>query len=253
MQRLTFGRSCVLLVALVALACSLNAQVVKRPISDFIAAQGQTSIFMPPAPDLLGWLEGLCVSGGLKCLTPPYDGLCVGNFAWVDYAGVADRFIVENGGISSGTETDGLVLERPLPGGRVEVTVSLRAKNALAFVVGPTKLIPGAKCAEFADIDYAGGPLLLGARANTLPPPSQRALGHSFFHIVFKNDAGSPLPDIIDLFNNRYSDIEVFSFHAVASGPMPGGARGTVTVLQNSNIVRSNLQPAIINLRQTGP
>jgi hypothetical protein len=252
MQQLTLGRCCVLVLACVALASTLNAQTTKLPISDFLAVQGQTSNFIPPVPDSLGWSQALCTSGGLSCLSPPYTGLCTGNFAWVDYAGVADRFITDHLGESSGTEMDGFVMERPLANGRVEVTVSLHTRKALTFVVAPSKLIPGTSCADFSDLDFAGGPLLLGARANTVPPLAQRALGESFFHVTFQQVAGSPLPDLVDLFNNHFSDIAEYSFHAVASGPMPGGGHGTVTVQQAGMGSRANLQPAIVNLRQTG-
>ena len=143
-------------------------------------------------------------------------------------------------------------MARALANGRVEVTVSLHTRNALTFVVAPSKLIPGTSCSALSDLDFARGPLLLGARANTLPPLAQRALGESFFHVTFKNAAGSPLPDLVDLFNNRFSDLEEFSFHAVASGPMPGGGHGTVTVQQAGMGSRGNLQPAIVNFRQTG-
>ncbi len=249
---LTLGRWCMLVLTCVALASTLNAQTAKLPISDFLAVQGQTSVFIPPVPDLLGWSQALCTSGGLSCLSPPYSGLCAGDFAWVDYAGVADRFITDHLGQSSGTETDGFILERPLANGRVEVTVSLHTKNALTFVVAPSKLIPGTSCTAVSDVDFAGGPLLLGARANTLPSLAQRALGESFFHITFQNAAGSPLPDLVDLFNNHFSDIGEYSFHAVASGPTPDGGHGTVTVQQAGMGSRANLQPAIVNFRKTG-
>ena len=252
MQKLSFCRWCVLILACIALASALNAQTTKLPISDFLAAQGQTSNYILPVPDYEGWGQALCISPGLGCLSPPYTGLCLGDLASVDYAGVADKFIVDNGGQSSGTVFDGSVLVRPKANNRVEVTVSLHTKNALTFVVAPYPLIPGTSCMAPSDVDFAHGPLVLGARANPVPPLAQRALGDSFFHITFQNPTGSPLPDLIDLFNNRFSDIVEYSFHAVADGPMPGGAHGTVTVQQASNGSRTNIQPAIVNLRQTG-
>jgi hypothetical protein len=243
-----------LVLACVALAFTLSAQTTTLPIADFVAAQGHTSIFIPPVPDYLGWGQGLCTSRGLSCMAQPpdYNGLCYGDLALVDYAGVADRFIIQNGGQSSGTVWDGSVLVRPISNNRVEITVSLHTKNALTFVIAPWKLIPGTSCMAPSDADFAAGPLVLGARANTLPPLAQRALGESFFHIIFRNPAGAPLPDLIDLFFNRFADIDEYSFHAVASGPMPGGAHGTVTVQQSGKGLRGNTQPAVVNLRQTG-
>ena len=103
-----------------------------------------------------------------------------------------------------------------------------------------------------SDADFAGGPLVLGARANTLPTLAQRALGESFWHITFQNPAGAPLPDLLDLFFNRFPDIFEYSFHAVASGPMTDGGQGTVTVQQAGKGSRGNTQPSVVNLRQTG-
>jgi hypothetical protein len=145
---------------------------------------------------------------------------------------------------------DGSVLIRPRAGNRVEVAVSLHTKNALTFVLAPLGPIPGTSCGSIPD--FASGPLLMGTRANTVPPPAERALGDSFFHITFQNPAGAPLPDLLDLFNNRFSDIEEYSFHAVASGPMTGGGQGTVTVQQAGKGSRTNIQPAVVNLRKTG-
>ncbi len=256
MERLTFFRWCVLLTACMALAFPLNAQTTKLPISDFVAAQGQTSIFLPPVPDYEGWGQLVCASGGLSCASKPpdYPGLCIGDIVSVDYAGVADKFITGSGGQSSGTEMDGSVLVRPISNDRVEITVSLHTKNALTFVVAPFPLIPGASCMAPSDAspDFAIGPLLLGARANPVPALSQRALGDSFFHITFHNPVGSPLPDLIDLFSNRFSDIVDYSFHAVADGPTPGGGHGRVTVQQAGKPSRGNLQPSVVNFRQTG-
>ncbi|MCC6390324.1 MAG: hypothetical protein IT167_06960 [Bryobacterales bacterium] len=244
------------MVALIwmALAFPLNAQTAKLPISDFLAVQGQSSIFIPPVQDFLGWAQALCTSRGLSCITKPpdYNGLCLGYLVSVDYAGLADKYITDNGGQSSGTVMEGSVLVRPIANNRIEVTVSLHTKNALTFVLAPYPLIPGTSCMAPSDANFATQSLTLGARANTLPPFSQRALGDSFWHITFQNPAGAPLPDLIDLFNNRFSDIFEYSFHAVATGPMAAGGEGTVTVQQASKGSRENLQPAVVNLRQTG-
>jgi hypothetical protein len=46
-------------------------QVTTRPLSDFLDAQGTTSRFFPPVPDMLGWSDGPFI-----------------NFGLVDYAGL---------------------------------------------------------------------------------------------------------------------------------------------------------------------
>jgi hypothetical protein len=60
----------------------------------------------------------------------------------VDYAGLVNAYIEE---ASGGTKslgimtTEGTITERKLPYGRAEVTVLLRTKNALTYVVRPTE------------------------------------------------------------------------------------------------------------------
>jgi hypothetical protein len=43
-----------------------------------------------------------------------------------------------------------------------------------------------------------------------------------------------------------------FVFQAQATGPLANGAPGRVTVVQTGNVVRTNVQAAVINLRATG-
>jgi hypothetical protein len=257
MKQQALCRWCVLALLSMALITALNAQVTKRPIEDFLAAQGKYSTFFAPVKDYIGWAQALCTSGGLSCLSPHFDAtrFCLGNFALVDYAGLADKYLVDHGFASSGTVMDGTVMERRLPGTNVEVMVTLHTKNALTFALAPT-LDPSTGCGS--GWDWANGPLLFGQRANANPALADRALGDSFFHISFINPVGAPLPDLIDLFYLRYSDIKEYSFHAVATGPLrpafgvPDGTPGTVTVVQAGNGSRSNIQPAVVNLRQTG-
>jgi len=254
MQRTILGRCCLLLLASMTLASAINAQTTKLPLADFLAVQGQTSIYLPPVPDYVGWGQALCMSGGLGCMTPPYTGYCTGTLASVDYAGIADKFIVSNGGQSSGTATDGSVIVRQLANSRVEVTVSLHTTNALTFVMAPFPLIPRTSCMSPSDVNFATQPLILGARANTVSPPllANRALGESFFHITYQAAASTPLMDLIDLFNNHFSDIQEYSFHAVADGPTPEGGQGTVTVQQTGKNSRGNIEAAVVNFRPKG-
>ncbi len=252
------------IVLLLAAPGLLNAQVTEVPIQEFISAQGQSgSTFFPPIPDYLGWAQALCKSGGLSCLSPHFDSTryCVGNFALVDYAGVADRYLIANYGkaASSGTVIDGKVLKRTMGDGKVEVTVDLHAKNALTFVMAPSPAPPGSEDACGNWLDWANGPVLLGDRSNVLPPRplADRALGESFFHISFLNGALDPLPDLLQLFNARFADIHEYSFHTVATGSLTAafgspGAPGTVTIVQAGSGSRLNIQPAVVNLREAG-
>jgi hypothetical protein len=253
-------RGCARITACMLLVIVLPAQVTQRPIGDFLKAQGASSNFFPPVPDYLGWAQALCTSGGLGCLSPEIDfgRFCGGDFVLVDYAGLADQYLVKNGFQSSGTVMDGTVTERRISPSSVEISVTLHTKNALTFVLPPTQLIAGTSPPCGTGWDFLNGPLLLGQRPTANPSLQDRALAESFFYVSFVNPAGAPLPDLLDLFFNRYPDLAEYSFNAVGSGPLrsafgvPDGTPGTVTVVQAGKGSRSNSQPAVVNLRQTG-
>jgi hypothetical protein len=257
----TSSRVCALIAACILLVTVLPAQTTKRPIADFLSAQGASSNFFPPVQDYLGWGQALCISGGLSCLSPQTghaNQFCSGDFVLVDYAGLADQYLVSNGFQSSGTVMDGTVTERRISPNSVEISVTLHTKNALTFVLPPTQVFPGTSPPCGTGWDFLNGPLLLGQRPTANPSLQDRALAESFFHVSFVNPAGAPLPDLLDLFFNRYPDIAEYSFNAVGSGPLrsafgvPDGTPGTVTVVQAGKGSRSNAQPAVVNLRQTG-
>ena len=93
---------------------------VQLPLSDFTSAQGSTSVFFPPDPDLTAW------SGR----PPDYPRL-----GWMDYAGAADRYLVSIGRPSLGTTVTGTFTRRDVGGGKVEYSVRALVKNALAWCV----------------------------------------------------------------------------------------------------------------------
>src|SRR5438132_12012735 len=93
---------------------------VQLPLSGFTSAQRSTSVFVPPDPDLTAW------SGR----PPDYPRL-----GWMDYAGVADKYLVSIGKPSLGTTTSGSFASRDIGGGKVEYSVQLDAANALAWCV----------------------------------------------------------------------------------------------------------------------
>lgn len=209
----------------------------RRPISDFVSAQGTFClpdgmggcvVFVPPIPNFIGWGD-------------PRTGNCVS----VDYAGLADATY----GGAFGTQTGGTVAERPLPDGRAEVTVTLHTTNALTWVIEGCS-------------DFASGTLLFGHRApDVVDDGADAALGHSFFEISFINTApGALLPDLIQLFflPAPGQELHQYVFRATAKGTLridfgvPDGTPGMVTVAQTGNIVRSNIQAAVVNLRKTG-
>jgi hypothetical protein len=83
---------------------------IMRPLSDFLDAQGTTSIFFPPVPDYIGWTGS----------APDYP-----NFALVDYAGLANDWLVGQGVKSLHTQVNGRVWECALADGTARVTVKL--------------------------------------------------------------------------------------------------------------------------------
>lgn len=138
-----------------------------RPIEDFLDAQGTLDV--PAELQSLGSFD------------PKTE-----RFAQVDFTGLANKWIEESGGMSLGTETEGKVIERPLPDGRAEVTVLLHTKNALTWVMEP-----------WAGDPY-GGYLVFGYYAQDVLDGADPALGESFLKWVFINEApGDPLPDLL--------------------------------------------------------
>ena len=210
-------------------------QTTRRPISDFVQAQGTFCIddgsggcllFIPPVRNFVGWGDTTSSMG-----------------VSVDYAGLANACF----GNAFGTKTTGTVTERALPDGRAEVTVLLFTKNALTWVVQP--------------LDFVNGPVAFGHRWNATSPTcvldgTPPALGNSFLETKFINTApGVPLPDLLQLifFPNPGQQLTEYVFQAQATGTLANGESGSVTVVQTANpIARSNIQAAVINLRRTG-
>jgi hypothetical protein len=144
----------------------------QRPISDFVGAQGTTTVFVPPIPDVVGWA------------TPSDDPVL---FAWIDYAGMADAFL----GGKLGTSTSGNVIEQPQKGGRAKVRVTLHTRNALAWVI---------------EVDLNGDVLdqiankepIFGYRPQEVDEKHPASLVDATLDVVFLNTApGAPLPDLV--------------------------------------------------------
>jgi hypothetical protein len=185
-------------------------QATQRPLSDFISTQGTTNIFVPPVPDFIGWLTAVGIE-------PPY-------FASVDYAGLANGWLMANGHPSLGTTFGGSVTERPLPDGRAQVSVNLHTRNALTWV------------GDLSTGDFATGTLLFGNRAQDVLAGAEPALGESHFQAVFRIAApGAPIPDrVANGFcvgpNPAGCELISLSFRANASGVLHaafGVAEGT--------------------------
>jgi hypothetical protein len=206
-----------------------DAATVQRPLSDFLNAQGTFC-----APDGMG---------GCFLLFPPVPlYLGSGNAdnslsAWVDYAGVADRWARG----AFGTQISGTVTERSLSDGRAQVDVILHTTHALTFVIGgfppPT-------------------PLLFGRYAPDVLAGRDGAFATSSLEASFINTApGVPLPDLIQLIFNPASGQEAvrLNLQATSKGSLrsafgvPDGTPGMLTVAQTLNV-----QPSVVNLRPVG-
>ena len=96
--------------------------VTTRPLSDFLDAQGTTSLFFPPVQDMLGWTDAV----NPKTELPTTFGL-------VDYAGLANEYIKGTTGHPLGTKVRGLVVECKLANGKAQITVALFTTRALGF------------------------------------------------------------------------------------------------------------------------
>jgi len=191
-------------------------QSVQRPISDFLSAQGTycldldgmpppCDLFVPPSPNMVGWT-----------VSPAFQ-----IFALLDYAGLANNYLVSQGGTSLGTTISGSINERPLADGRAEVSVTLRTKNALVWVSDISTEFPG--------------PLLLGHRVDQVLAGATPALAESTFRIVFINTApGAPLPDLIQLGFAPLpgQESKFLSIYARGTGPFPDGSPGEVVIVQ---------------------
>lgn len=153
------------------------AATTKRPLAEFVAAQGTYCfddglggciLFEPPVLNFLGQND-------------PARGLSMS----VDYAGLADKWIVENGGDSIGVKFTGTVTEKAMPDGRAKVTVVLNTKKALVWV---------------EDSPDFSGPLLFGNKAPEVLAGAKAATCNSALRVTFINTApGAPMPDLIQL------------------------------------------------------
>jgi hypothetical protein len=144
----------------------------QRPISEFVEVQGTTQVFVPPVNDVVGWA------------TPSDDPVL---FAWIDYVGVADDFLLG----ALGTATSGKVIEQPQKDGRAKVHVNLHTRNALAWVI---------------ELDLAGDILgqiatkqpIFGFRPQEVDDDHPASLVDATLEVVFLNTApGAPLPDLV--------------------------------------------------------
>jgi len=204
--------------------------VVHLPISAFTSAQGTTHVFsppmVPPIPDYgLGWT-------GSQADGYPY-------LAVFDYSGLANAYLVSQGKPNLGTTITGDVQLRSLADGRVEVTVNLQAKNALAFV----QQFNGG-----VGFDPLTSPIDFGTRVTDVLGGAAPTVGDCHLTWVFKMNAGAPMPDLLAVFNGLVApppgfDPIAIGFEGHARGPLhavaglgPEGTPGRVIVAQTGHV-----------------
>lgn len=141
-----------------------------RPCSDFLKAQGSTSTFFPEVPDYVDWTNNPFTTFGL-----------------VDYAGLANKWIVEvQKKPSLGTKVTCLVTERALADGKAQINVALVATKALGF----------AQAAE----DLFSAETIFGAKAQDVAAPNdpaEPALGPATLDVSFRITKADGLPDLV--------------------------------------------------------
>jgi hypothetical protein len=205
-------------------------------IDDFINAQGSTPdrnftfgfYETPFAPHLPNYAVGFTTATCPGDFCQYQDGMRI---AVVDYAGGANDYLKKSGYGSLNTKTDGSVTQRPLPDGRVEVTVVLHTQNALTFI---SRWDPnGASPPQNAETNTR----LFGSSVSDLLHyrTDRPALADSLLVMVFKQAPNSPMPDLVKLFAfGAYPNLELVSlyFSVNATGTLPNGSKATSRILQ---------------------
>lgn len=194
--------------------------VTKRPLSDFLAAQGTLNNppqFFPPVKDYVGWADSVDPETQLPSA-----------FALVDYAGLANAYIVAAGGKSLKTQVTGQVFECELAEGTAKITVKLVTANALGFAQSIADLI------DFG-FDFLHAPTIFGSKAQDVVDGKQPAKGTAFLRTTFTIEApGAPLPDFLELVNgNDYAPASL-SFSSKTIGRRPNGKRARLDVEQDA-------------------
>lgn len=212
-----------------------------RSLNDFLLAQGSCItpaeqgslppdaqivngcvLYTPPAPNFEGW--GVAAPA-------PYcpDGYTV---AAVDYAGVVNRWLVQNGHASLGTTISGSVNEKRNADGSGVVNVVINTHNALTW----------GGCDNTKTLDFVQALLLFGSKPGAVLDGATAAIGSSNFRIVYSEvHYGDPLPDLmyVVLPSQHEYQLQSLQFHSTADGPLaaafgvPGGTSGHMVVGQN--------------------
>jgi hypothetical protein len=199
------------------LAAAASPTATTRPISDFLSAQGTTSLFpngIDPTPGPAGLPDEL----GWSTSTATFNNGTAA-FARMDYTGQDAAFL----GLHLGTTTSGTISEVTLPDGTARDTVNLHTHNAFVWAENffPTPTLT-----------FGYLPSQLAANPSLVPPVGDCDT-QAVIHIPYP---GAPLPDIVATVilgqgGPGYS-VESYSFHGTASGTTPSGQAAQLVISQ---------------------
>ena len=197
-----------------------GSNTTKRDLSDFLDAQGTLNTppqFFPDVPDYQGWVDTDFTT-----------------FALIDYAGLADAYVDDETGTSLGTSIKGKVTERALSDDTAEITVKLRAKNALAFAQSVEDIVDNG-------FDFLATPTIFGFKAQEVVEDGETpSLGWAHLDTTFIiSEPGADLPDFLDLFFDpgTYSPVTM-KFNSMTIGARPDGTKASLRVHQVGETVQ---------------
>lgn len=227
-----------------------NGQVEHLPIADFLDAQGTQDVWYPPEPALFAWTGP----------QPDYPRM-----AYIDYVGAADRWLVDNGYDSIGTEVSGTFTRRMVGDNLAEYSVIVHATNTLAWCV---RALDG-------DGNWDGVTLLFGSHVDQVAEGAEPALGKSTFKATWRQDADEPIADINlaanygDPYRPVGWELRGAEMRGTANGPLhaaaglgPDGTPGKLVVSQTNSNVHSfgrgngngdGFPAEVVNLKVVGP
>ncbi len=197
-----------------------GSNTTKRDLSDFLEAQGTLDdppLYFPDVPDYQGWVDTDFVT-----------------FALIDYAGLADAYVGDETGTSLGTSVKGKVTEQELSDGTAEITVKLRARNALAFAQSVEDVVAN-------EYDFLATPTIFGFKAQEVVEDGETpSLGWVHLDTSFMiSEPGADLPDFLALFADpgTYSPITL-KFNSMTIGARPDGTEASLRVHQVGETVQ---------------
>ena len=162
----------------------------QRPLSEFLEAQGSNSSFFEPVPDYIGWGD------------TPFT-----TFVLIDYAGLADQYLIDHCGTTAGTTVRGSVTERPLPDGKARIRVKLHLGNVMGFAQSGEDLIEN-------NWEFHNTGTIFGNKTMDVCEGATAAVGKATFKVTFTMEQDAPLPDLMDVIYT--SDYHPISFELKA-------------------------------------